>query len=57
MKKICKVCQNEFECYDEPKIRSRRIKGKRPFGSLTCSPTHSREYCRNWHKYNKKPIV
>jgi len=61
MKKICKFCKKEYECYDRPrkgrchKLQSKSvIKYKRAFNSLTCSAKCSKAYNRrnqdNWYK-------
>lgn len=46
MKKICKLCGKEFECYDRER-RNRggaRVEAKRPWRAVTCSKKCSRRY-------------
>ncbi len=40
--KICKVCKNEFECYDRAGM-GRRVKSLRRSNCLTCSTECSKE--------------
>lgn len=54
MKKICKNCKKEFECYDKPKSKS-RPQGhnyKRPFRAVTCSNKCSRDW--QYNRFNPK---
>jgi len=54
MKKICKVCQREFECYDKPYTGRHGILKQRA-GAVTCSSICSKTWART--RGNKSHVI